>query len=495
MKYSRIILGGLVAFTTTAHAMPTQEETKKVESSVMDLVRDGQTALKSGSKTRVEVAESVMELAEKAESEAEKLLLMKGAFNLYVRAGEFDKAIETLQSLQAAIPDIPPANIANIIETALPGDSKKGERVLLYKLLEKSKKVVAKSGAPKDGTHKRLEIAEGQKTYGGYTWSYRVKNGEATLVAEKDGKYSCAVSPTPTGVVSIPPTLNGVKVTSIGWDAFRNCKQLTSVTIPEGMTHIDGRAFDLCDGLTAVTLPSSLKVVGFAAFGKCAGLKSVVIPDGVTSIKMDAFNGCRGLKSVVIPNSVTSIGDRAFFGCRELTSVTIPAKVARIGEGAFGCCSRLKQINLVAGNQSFTLVEGVLYKKDMSVLLACPGTMTSVAIPSGVSKIGAFAFREYNGLNSVTISEGVTNIAWGAFRECSGLRSVTIPESVKVIGAEAFEDCVELVSVTMRGERPEAPNDIFKKCGKLKSIHVPENAKSWAGLKTWQGIPLVFGAK
>jgi hypothetical protein len=47
----------------------------------------------------------------------------------------------------------------------------------------------------------------------------------------------------------------------------------------------------------------------------------------------------------------------------------------------------------------------------------------------------------------------------------------------------------------MRGERPEAPETLFPRCGKLKSIYVPANAKSWAGMKDWFGIPLVFDAK
>ena len=207
-------------------------------------------------------------------------------------------------------------------------------------------------------------------------------------------------------------------------------------------------------------------------------MTSVEIPNGVKSIEPDAFNGCTGLKSVVIPENVTRIGDRAFL-CSGLESVTIPVKVVRIDEGAFGGGSKLKQINLAAGNQSFTLVDGVLYKKDMSVLLACPGTMTSVTVPSGVTKIGAFSFRGCNRLTSVTISESVTNIS-----TC------------------AFQDCSNLTRVTMLGERPAAEKDIFKgwgylkkSCDKLKAIHVPANAKSWAGMKEWQGIPLVFDAK
>ena len=138
MKYTKIIMSGLVALTATTNAMPTQAETKKVEPLVMDLMRADQAALKSGKKTRVEVAESAMELADKAESEAAKLLLMKGAFNLYVRAGEFDKAIETLQTMQTTISDMPLANMVNIIESSLRVVSRKNGGQL-YRLLDDTK--------------------------------------------------------------------------------------------------------------------------------------------------------------------------------------------------------------------------------------------------------------------------------------------------------------------------------------------------------------------
>ena len=72
---------------------------------------------------------------------------------------------------------------------------------------------------------------------------------------------------------------------------------------------------------------------------------------------------------------------------------------------------------------------------------------------------------------------------------------MTIPAGVAKIEGGAFYNCGELTEVTMRGECPDAPNDIFNGCGKLKAIHVPANAKSWAGMKDWFGIPLVFDAK
>jgi thiol-disulfide isomerase/thioredoxin len=359
-------------------------------------------------------------------------------------------------------------------------------------------------------------VFDGTATVDGYIWSYRVKNGAATIVAEKDGRFSCAVSPAPSGDVSIPATLNGVKVTSIGreafkncselksvtipvgvtgieWEAFRFCKGLASVTIPEGVTHIDVNAFCDCGGLKSVTLPSSLKNIGWGAFGRCVGLTSVTIPNSVETIWHDAFNGCSGLKSVVIPDNVTSIGDRAFLGCSELESVAIPAGVARIGNGVFGDCNALKVIQLDSGNPAFTLIDGVLYTKDRSELVMYPNPSATVVIPEGVTSIRGWAFTGGSGMTSVTIPESVTNIKDHAFLRCDGLKSITIPSSVKNIGVRAFEQCAELTEVKMLGERPEAPENLFfPGCGKLKAIHVPANAKSWAGMKDWCGIPLVF---
>ena len=495
MNTKLMMIGALATACTALElaAMPTEEETKRAEPVVQRMLAPEKAALDAGKKTRSEVAAAAMKLADKAEIDATRLLLMKGAFILYVQDGNLEKAVETLNALKAAIPDIPPQSVTNIIETALCGVPKEkgGE---LRKLLAEAKKGGAESDALKAGTHKRPETAEGQKAHGGYTWSYRVVNGEAALEVEKDGKYSCAVSPTPTDKVSIPPTLNYIKVTRIGREAFRNCKELTSVTIPEGVTHIDVHAFDNCTGLKSVSLPSSLRGIGYAAFGKDAELKSVTIPNGVKSIAADAFNGC-GLRSVVIPESVTHIGDRAFCGCRELESVAIPAGVASIGKGVFGDCNALKLINVDSGNQAYIVVDGVLYTKDRSELVMYPNPPATVVIPEGVTNIWGWAFAGGSGMTSVTIPESVTTIDDIVFIGCAGLKSVTIPSRVKSIGEHVFERCVELAEVTMRGERPEAPENLFPGCGKLKTIHVPANAKSWAGMKDWFGIPLVFDAK
>ncbi len=120
-KCAKLMLGTLVAIAVAASAMPTPEQTMEAEHVVRELLREDQAALKHGRKTRAEVAESAMSLAGQTESDAAKFLLMKGAYNLYVRAGEFDKAVTTLRGLQAAIPDIPPDRMVSIIEAPLLG--------------------------------------------------------------------------------------------------------------------------------------------------------------------------------------------------------------------------------------------------------------------------------------------------------------------------------------------------------------------------------------
>jgi len=120
-------------------AMPTEEETRRAEPVVKKLLASERAALRSGKKTRSEVAAAAMKLADEANTEAAKLLLMKGAFVLYVQDGSLDKAAETMKALKAMIPDLPSQSVKNMIEAALLGVSKKEDSALLYKLFDESK--------------------------------------------------------------------------------------------------------------------------------------------------------------------------------------------------------------------------------------------------------------------------------------------------------------------------------------------------------------------
>jgi hypothetical protein len=225
-------------------------------------------------------------------------------------------------------------------------------------------------------------------------------------------------------------------VTSIGEDAFWGCTGLQSInvdasntayssadgvlynndkttlvtypagkmgnpfTIPNSVTDIGYGAFEDCINLTSVTFQETSKVIsiGDYAFYGCTGLTSITIPNSVTSIGKGAFEDCIGLTSITIPDSVTSIGDEAFSGCTNLTSITIPDGVTDIGYGAFSGCTGL----------------------------------TSITIPDGVTSIGDYAFNRCTGLTSITIPNSVTSIGPGAFYGCTGLTSITIGAGVTI---------------------------------------------------------------
>jgi hypothetical protein len=200
-------------------------------------------------------------------------------------------------------------------------------------------------------------------------------------------------------------------VTSIGGGAFANCTSLTSATIPDGVTSIGDWTFEFCTSLTSITIPNSVTSIGVWTFEACTSLTNVTIPSSVTTIGVFTFLGCTGLKSVTIPNSVTSIGVWVFLDCTGLTSVTIPSSVTSIGEGAFLNCNGLGQIVVDADNPSYASVEGVLFNKALTSLIAFPTgkTLMTYSIPGSVTNIGDNAFYGCTGLTSVMIPSVVSH--------------------------------------------------------------------------------------
>lgn len=131
-------------------------------------------------------------------------------------------------------------------------------------------------------------------------------------------------------VVNIPPRIQNLPVTNIGYGAFADYSSLTSVTIPDSVNAIRDLAFDGCKRLTSVTIGKSVASIGDRAFAGCASLTSVTFGNGVTSIGELAFDGCKSLTSITIPGSITSIG-RDAFTATGLTSVTFQGMITSKG--------------------------------------------------------------------------------------------------------------------------------------------------------------------
>ena len=138
--------------------------------------------------------------------------------------------------------------------------------------------------------------------------------------------------------------------------------------------------------------------VGFNAFGSCTDLTSVTFPDTLTSIGVIAFGDCTGLTSIAIPDSVTSIGVGAFYGCTGLTSITIPDSVTSIGVSAFSGWPGLTSISVSENNPVFYSKDNCLIEKRSNTLFL--GCKTSV-IPDGVTSIGEYGISDFNNLKYV----------------------------------------------------------------------------------------------
>ena len=343
-----------------------------------------------------------------------------------------------------------------VFDVAIDTDSKTAAAAVKGESMKSSQR----GELPSDGT---IEID-------GITWSYKVIDSSVMIVSPTGKLYECAVSPKPSGSVVVPSFIHGLPVTKIGEFALCECPDIVSIKIPGSVRSIGAWAFSGCRKLSNIIIPAMVDNIEECAFANCPkllkiglerGNRKYIAIDGVLYTKdmKTLVTGPGGVASVIIPDGVTEIGREAFRCCRELKSVAIPSSVTTIRPEAF----------LASG-------------------------LESVEIPANVSRIGDWSFWCCTRLRTLTICEGVSTIGSQAFYQCTTMKEVSIPASVSLIESSAFNDCRELSSVIFLGERPETKGRIFDKCEKLAAIHVPEGAKSWQGMKKWQGIPLVFDA-
>lgn len=108
---------------------------------------------------------------------------------------------------------------------------------------------------------------------------------------------------------------------TLGDSLFRECENLTDVTLPADLTVIGPSMFENCGSLKNVTIPSGVTHIGNAAFAACEALPEIRLPDGMEALGSEAFVGCRAATKVYIPRSLTSIGEAAFQICEGLTDV------------------------------------------------------------------------------------------------------------------------------------------------------------------------------
>src|SRR5262249_5980620 len=131
--------------------------------------------------------------------------------------------------------------------------------------------------------------------------------GAATLVRAQfnytnNGNGTCTITTYtgPGGAVTIPNSIAGLSVVTIGNSAFYDKASLDSVTIPDSVTNIGDQAFQLCTRLTSVTIPNGVTGIGAASFANCTSLASANIPASVTYVGWRTFFACSGLTAITV---------------------------------------------------------------------------------------------------------------------------------------------------------------------------------------------------
>ncbi|MFZ4776834.1 MAG: leucine-rich repeat domain-containing protein [Terrimicrobiaceae bacterium] len=248
---------------------------------------------------------------------------------------------------------------------------------------------------------------------------------------------------TGVGTVTIPATIIGKPVTTIGDSAFSYCS-VTIVNIPSSVKTIGNQAF-FGSGLAYVNIPASVTSIGTSAFAMVQWITSFSVENGnpnYSSVDGVLFDKARNTliqypagKSgtyYTIPSSVTSIGSYAFAICKFLVIPTIPSSVTSIGDSAF-------------------------YSSNFA----------RVSIPSSVTSIGN-----------------------NAFDACSNLVDVTIPASVTSIGKSAFFSCGKLTSAEFLGNAPTIGTGVFAYAASGFTVKYHNGTTGFTS-PTWKGYTSV----
>ena len=235
--------------------------------------------------------------------------------------------------------------------------------------------------------------------------------------------------------------LNGVTfpagIKSINDNAFYGCASLTSIVWPESLTSINDNMFYECNALADIKLHENVTYIGKSAFRGCA-FESIDLPSKITQISDGTFYSCENLSHIDIPESVTSIGTNAF-RFTGLTELNISANVTSLGSSMITGCTKLQRVNIAEGNPNYTDIDGVIFNKEKTLLLAYPGGKgEEYDMPDSTEEIFQYAFNQVASIKSIKFSKNLKVIGLSAFYGCSQLEAIEFYDALEKIGDTAF---------------------------------------------------------
>lgn len=261
--------------------------------------------------------------------------------------------------------------------------------------------------------------------------------------------------------------------------------------------------YDDCSAIRHLDLGDATFVYGdvLPYFGHHTQLETLILPQGIKSTTdeyetgitesesiislvlphslkvVEGFQSCPKLKGIVLPESLENIKPFAFYGCSSITSIRIPASVKEMDGSCFAGCN-IQAYEVDEKNPYYTVVDGVVYSKDLAVLVAFPSAspIKHFVIPPKTKIIGEMSFMDSH-IENIILPEGLFAIEEGAFRG-SNIRKIIIPDTVTEIGKLAFSDCFELKYVRLSKCLSTIPSQMFSSCPKLKELDIPSSVKT-----------------
>ena len=273
-----------------------------------------------------------------------------------------------------------------------------------------------------------------------------------------------------------------------GWVIESKNKEITEISLPEGVYGIASAAFAYCRKLENIQL-SGIKYVNSYAFTYCDSIQNVRFDDSLLDIGDFAFYYCSLLRNVAFGNSLESIGNSAFSSCARLdnksTSIKLPASLTHIGSSAFK--------NTAAFNANM----GIIYIDTWAVDCNMPSGMgtTNIIIEPGTLGIADYCADNVIVMFSIEIPDSVKYIGKSAFYKSSMVQTISLPRDLKVIGDYAFYGC----SSAWFGDNGQTviPNgteyigrSAFYECMAMTGVNIPDSVKEIGAFAFYKCINL-----
>lgn len=328
---------------------------------------------------------------------------------------------------------------------------------------------------------------------------YEIFDGEVTIIGCDAEVTEC----------TIPDTIEGYPVAFIGWVAFEFCSSLESVTIPSSVTSIGESAFRECSSLKSIYIPEGVTHIGYRAFGDCESLESVTIPNSIEKVEHIAFentaiynnesnweNGVLYIGPVLVDSNYGDesiygnyaikagtkvIADYAMAGC-SIESVTIPSSVTNIGDYAFRNCSSLESVTIPSRVTSIgdSVFDGCSSLASINVEKENSICTSVDGVLFSRDMATLIKYPANKAVAKYGIPEGVTEIVDGAFGDCRNLQNLTVPGSVETL-YYGISGCDSLLSVTILEGVKSIDDYCFYYCSSLESVTIPSSVTSISG--------------